>query len=167
MSTKLITLGEISGIFGVHGALKIFSFTEPRENILTYSPWLLKKNNELTEIKVAGGKRQGKTVIARLKGIGDRDAAAQLIGSEILIPKDLLPATAGDEYYWHDLIGLKVETLEGVQLGDVDSILETGANDVLIVKGEKERLIPFLQPETIVNINLETGIMRVDWDIDF
>jgi len=167
LSSQIITLGKISGIFGIHGALKVFSFTEPRENILNYPSWLLKKNNEVINVDLISGKPQGKTIIARLKGVSDRDAAAILVDSEIQISKSLLPAIADDEYYWHDLIGLKVETLDGINLGVVDSILETGANDVLIVKGDRERLIPFLQSQTVININLETGLIRVDWDGDF
>jgi 16S rRNA processing protein RimM len=167
LSSEVITVGKISGVFGLQGALKIFSFTDPRENILNYSPWQLKKNNELIEVELVTGKCQGKIITVRLKGISDRDAAAALVGYDIQISKALLPATKTDEYYWHDLIGLKVETVEGTKFGVVDSILETGANDVLIVKGDKERLIPFLQPETVVNIDLETGLMRVDWDSDF
>jgi len=167
LSSEIITVGKISGVFGLQGALKIFSFTDPRENILNYSPWQLKKNNELIEVELVRGKCQGKIITARLKGVSDRDTAAALVGYDIQISKALLPATETDQYYWHDLIGLKVETIEGIELGIVDSILETGANDVLIVKGDKERLIPFLQPETVINIDLETGLMRVDWDSDF
>lgn len=165
--SELITLGEVSGVFGVHGTLKIFSFTEPRENILTYSSWVLKKEGKESNVNVVNGRRQGKTIIAQLEGLSNRDNALAMIGSTIHVDKALLPVTEEGEYYWHDLIGLKVETIEGLSLGCVDSILETGANDVLIVKGDKERLIPFLQPETIVNINLETQLIRVDWDSDF
>ena len=167
MSSEIITIGKISGVFGLQGALKIFSFTDPRENILNYSPWQLKKDNVLLDVELIRGKCQGKIITARLKGVSDRDSAAALVGYEIQIDKALLPATDNDEYYWHDLIGLNVETLEGTELGVVDSILETGANDVLIVKGDRERLIPFLQPETVVNVDLETGLIRVDWDSDF
>lgn len=167
MSAQYIDIGEISGVFGVKGWVKVFSFTELRENILDYSPWLLKKGDAQTEIEVIDGKRQGKAIVARLEGIDDRDAAAALIGSKIRIDRNLLPDTEDGEYYWHDLIGLEVQNLDGVSFGRVDSMLETGANDVVVVKGERERLIPFLQPETIVNINLEAGIMQVDWDADF
>jgi 16S rRNA processing protein RimM len=163
----VITLGEISGIFGVKGALKIFSFTEPRENILAYPEWVLTKEKLTIHVELITGRRQGKTIVAQLDGVSNRERASEMIGYQIQIDKALLPATEKDEYYWQDLIGLKVETLAGLSLGHVHSILETGANDVLIVKGDKERLIPFLQPQTIVNINLETQLMRVDWDSDF
>ena len=164
----MITLGKISGVFGIQGALKVFSFTQPSENILNYPDWVLEKDGKQTKVTVIRGKRQGKTIVARLKHFSDRDEALTLVGSEIKVHKSSLPTTEKDEYYWHDLIGLKVETLEGVALGQVDSILETGANDVLIVKSDndKECLIPFLQPQVIVNINLKTGLMRVDWDAD-
>lgn len=146
----------------------MFSFTQPRENILRYSPWFLQKNNQIREIKVLGGQRQGNAVVAELEGIVDRDVALTLIGSEILISREQLPKAKADEYYWIDLIGLLVENKEGCKLGIVDHLLETGANDVLVViDGETERLIPFLQKQTILKVDLANGSMLVDWDPDF
>ncbi len=110
---------------------------------------------------------QGKAIVARLDGINDRDQAAGLMGWDIFISPEQLPKAAEGEYYWSDLIGLHVETIEGVSLGVVDSLLETGANDVVIVHGERERVIPFLQGQTIIKIDLETGKMIVDWDPEF
>jgi 16S rRNA processing protein RimM len=162
-----ITVGKISGVFGVKGWLKVFSFTDPRENILNYSPWLLKKGSETRSIAVIDGKLQGKAVVAQLDGINDRNQAAGFIGWNILIAPEQLPKAAKGEYYWSDLIGLNVETTLGVQLGVVDSLLETGANDVLIVHGERERVIPFLQKQTIMNIDLDAGKIIVDWDPEF
>jgi 16S rRNA processing protein RimM len=162
-----IHVGRISGLFGVKGWVKIFSFTDIRENILNYSPWLLKKDSETRSVDVIDGKLQGKAVVARLDGVDDRDQAASFMGWDIFITPDQLPKSAEGEYYWSDLIGLNVETSLGVHLGTVDSLLETGANDVLIIKGERERVIPFLQGQTIININLDAGRMVVDWDPDF
>jgi len=162
-----INVGRISGVFGVKGWVKIFSFTDSRESILQYSPWLLKKGAETRTIAVINGKLQGKAVVAQLDGINDRDQAASIMGWDIFITPDQLPKAAKGEYYWSDLIGLNVETIQGVQLGIVDSLLETGANDVLIVKGERERVIPFLQGQTIMVIDLDAGRMIVDWDPDF
>lgn len=162
-----INVGRISGVFGVKGWVKVFSFTDARENILNYSPWLLKKDKETRLVDVIDGNLQGKAVVARLDGVNDRDQAASLMGWDIFITPDQLPKAANGEYYWSDLIGLNVETNLGVQLGIVDSLLETGANDVLIVKGERERVIPFLQGQTIINIDLDAGRMIVDWDPDF
>jgi 16S rRNA processing protein RimM len=162
-----INVGKISGVFGIKGWVKVFSFTECRENILSYSPWLLKKDSETRLVNVIDGKLQGKAVVAQLDGVNDRDQAASFMGWDIYITPEQLPKVAKDEYYWSDLIGLSVETDLGVQLGVVESLLETGANDVVIVKGERERVIPFLQGQTIMAIDLEAGRMVVDWDPDF
>ena len=162
-----INVGKISGVFGIKGRVKVFSFTECRENILSYSPWLLKKDSETRLVNVIDGKLQGKAVVAQLDGVNDRDQAASFMGWDIYITPGQLPKAAKDEYYWSDLIGLNVETDLGVQLGVVESLLETGANDVVIVKGERERVIPFLQGQTIIAIDLEAGRMVVDWDPDF
>lgn len=167
-SSDFLNAGEVSGVFGVKGLVKIFSFTEPRENILRYSPWILQKNNQTREVKVTGGQRQGNTVVAELEGIADRDAALALMGWKILISKQQLPKPKPGEYYWADLVGLAVKTQEGIHLGVVEHLLETGANDVLVVvDGENERLIPFLQQHTVLNIDLDAGLMVVDWDPDF
>lgn len=162
-----ISVGKISGVFGIKGWVKVFSFTDPRENILTYSPWLLKKGDETKTVNVVDGQLQGKTIVAQLAGVDDRDQAASLMGWDIFITQDQLPKAAKGEYYWSDLIGLNVETIDGVQLGVVDSLLETGANDVVIVQGERERVIPFLQGQTIINVDLNAGKIVVDWDPEF
>ena len=162
-----INVGKISGVFGVKGWVKVFSFTDIRENILNYSPWLLKKDSESRSVTVIDGKLQGKAVVAQLEGVNDRDQAATLMGWDIFISPVQLPKAAKGEYYWSELIDLAVETTLGVQLGSVEGLLETGANDVLIVKGERERVIPFLQGQTIINIDLDAGRVVVDWDPDF
>ncbi len=162
-----ISVGKISGIFGIKGWVKVFSFTDPRENILTYSPWLLKKGDLTKAFDVVDGQLQGKTIVAQLSGLGDRDQAASLMGWDIFITRDQLPKAGNGEYYWSELVGLNVETIEGVQLGVVDGLLETGANDVIIVQGERERVIPFLQGQTIINVDLDAGKIIVDWDPEF
>jgi len=167
-NSDYLNAGEISGVFGVKGLVKVYSFTEPRENILKYSPWLLQKNNQTREIKVTNGQRHGKAIVAQLDGIVDRDEALGLIGAKILIRKEQLPKPKPGEYYWADLVGLRVETESGVKLGKVDHLLETGANDVLVVHdGETERLIPFIQQQTVLRVDLDAGLMIVDWDPDF
>lgn len=162
-----ISVGKISGVFGVKGWVKVFSFTDPRENILAYSPWLLIKGDEIKTVDVVDGQLQGKTIVAQLDGVNDRDQAAGLMGWDIFISRDQLPKAAKGEYYWSELIGLAVETIDGVQLGIVDSLLETGANDVVIVHGDRERVIPFLQGQTIINVDLDAGRLIVDWDPEF
>lgn len=161
-------VGQVSGVFGVKGWVKVYSYTDPRENILQYSPWFLRKNGLLWEVKLLGGRRQGSLVVAELQGISDRDHAAELMGADVLISKQQLPKASDGEYYWADLIGLEVINQEGCKLGKVDNLLETGANDVLVVvDGELERLIPFLQQSTILKIDLDDGVIVVDWDPDF
>ena len=145
----------------------MFSFTDPRENILNYSPWLIKKGSETRSVNVLDGQLQGKTLVAQLDGIDDRDQAAALMGWSIFISHSQLPNAAAGEYYWSDLIGLKVETVQGIQLGVVENMLETGANDVIVVQGERERAIPFLQGRTVIEIDLDAGRMVVDWDPEF
>ena len=167
--TKLIHVGDIAGVFGVKGWVKVFSLTEPRENILNYSPWVLKKGNELKEAVVLDGRKQGKSVVASIEGVADRDLAATYDGWEILIHKHQLPTSQNGEYYWADLVGLSVETELGVNLGQVDHLIETGANDVLVIVDEEkqERLIPFLQGQVVKKIDLDTSTMIVDWNPDF
>lgn len=165
---ELINVGEISGVFGVKGWVKVFSLTDPRENIVSYSPWLLRKGGEVKEVKLVNGKRQGKSVVAQIEGISDRNDAELLCGWEILINRSQLPETEEGVYYWADLVGLFVETDQGVSLGKVDYLLETGANDVLVVKdGDQERLIPFINEQVIKKIDLKDKKMIVDWDPEF
>jgi len=162
-----IHVGKISGVFGIKGWVKVFSYTDDRANILRYSPWMLKKAGETKTLKVITGNLQGKAVVAQLEGIQDRDQAASLMGWDIFISPEQLPKTASNEYYWSDLIDLQVENTEGVAFGVITGLLETGANDVIIVQGERERCIPFLQGKTVVSIDLNAARMIVDWDADF
>ncbi|MEJ2059743.1 MAG: ribosome maturation factor RimM [Gammaproteobacteria bacterium] len=164
---KRVVLGRVSGLYGVKGWVKVFSETQPRENILSYSPWQLKIQGEWQTRTVETGRRQGKGVVAKLEGCDERDAAAALMGAEIAVSRDQLPPLESGEYYWADLVGLQVETLDGVPLGVVDHLFETGANDVVVVKGARERLIPFVRPEVVREIDLAAGRMRVDWDPEF
>lgn len=164
---RRICVGKISGLFGIKGWVKVFSYTDPRENILNYVPWQLTKGKETREITVADGKKHGETIIACFDKINSREEAALLCGWDIYIDYNQLPEPEENEYYWADLVGLRVETTQGVHLGVVDHLLETGANDVLVVQGDRERLIPFLQGQTVVKIDLEKGMIIVDWDPDF
>lgn len=168
LDNELIKAGKISGVFGIKGWVKVYSLTEPRENILNYSPWILKKDNKTKEVHVDSGKRQGKSVVACLDNISDRDTAELFTGWEILIRKSQLPKPAEGEFYWSDLVGLSVETEAGINLGIVDHLIETGANDVLVVNDDKtERLIPFLLEQTVKKVDLDNKLMIVDWDPDF
>jgi 16S rRNA processing protein RimM len=166
-SGDFIVVGRVSGLHGVRGWIKVYSHTQPRDNILGYSTWYLKRQGEWQAMELQEGRPHGKGILAHLTGIDDRDLAASLVGSDIAIRREQLAGTAEDEYYWADLIGLNVVTKEGIELGMVDSLFETGANDVLVVRGERERLIPFLPEQVIIEIDLSEGRMVVDWDPEF
>jgi len=144
----------------------VYSYTEPREAVLNYDRWLLSAKDGWQAATVTEGKRHGKTVIVRIDGYDDRDQAASLIGTEIGVPRDEMPETGGDQYYWSDLEGLRVIHKDGAELGKVDHLLETGAHDVMVVKGEQERLIPFVMKEVVLGVDLANGEIRVDWEWD-
>lgn len=168
----MIVLGHISGLFGVQGWVKVYSHTEPRDNILRYSPWYLLIEGEWRPYPVAQGKQHGKTLIARLGSCADRDSAAALVGKEIAVSRAQLPALDEGDYYWRDLLGLQVINLGEQDLGQVTNLMETGANDVLVVESQQdgerhERLIPFIRKQVIKNVDLEQGVIRVDWDPDY
>ena len=164
---RVIVIGQVSGLFGVRGWVKVFSYTEPREGILDYADWHLGDGEDWRPAKLAEGKRQGKTIVARIEGIDDRDQAAKLIGTQIAIERSKLPTLEEGRFYWADLQGLRVETVDGTPLGTVSGMIATGANDVLVVKGETERLIPFLFGDRILEVDFDTGVIQVDWDPDW
>lgn len=159
-----VIVGRVSGIYGVKGWVKVFSYTEPRENILKYSPWMLKRGGQWQAMALTAGRRQGAGIIAHLEGYEERDQARELIAADIAIRRDQLAAAGPDEYYWVDLIGLRVRTVQGVELGRVDHLLETGANDVLVVQGTEEILIPYVRDDVVTDIDLAAGTITVDWD---
>ena len=165
MSEKYVALGYISAIHGIKGWVKIHSWTRPMEAILDYQPWLL--GEEQKSVKIIDGRRQGKGLAALLPGMGDREQAMSLVGQQIAVKRDQMPATGKDEYYWSDLEGLEVHNLNGEILGRVDRLMETGANDVLVIRGEREHLVPFVQGQYVKNVDLAGGRMDVDWDSDF
>jgi len=159
-------LGRVSGLFGVKGWVKVFSYTRPREAILDYDRWFLKKKGEWQAASIQEGQRHGKGVIAHLQGVDDRDQAADLIGCDIAIARDSLPEADEGSYYWADLEGMRVVHRDGSELGRVAYLLETGANDVLVTAGERERLIPFIAEKVILDVDFATGIISVDWEWD-
>jgi 16S rRNA processing protein RimM len=144
----------------------VFSYTQPREAILEYDRWYLKRQGEWQATAIAEGKRHGKTVIARFDGVDDRDDAAALVNCDIAIDRDDMPAAEDGSYYWADLEGMRVLHRDGTELGRVAYLMETGANDVLVVAGERERLIPFVVGEVILGVDLDKGVISVDWAWD-
>lgn len=160
-------VGRINGIYGVKGWVKVFSETQPRENILKYSPWFLNWRGKYYQVNVTAGRPQSKTLIASLADLEDRDLAAQLNGAVIGVSRSSFAKLEDGEFYWADLEGLTVETLKGETLGTVDHLFETGANDVMVVNGDRERLLPFLYERVIIDIDISAGKILVDWDPDF
>lgn len=160
-----VLVGRIAGVYGLKGWVKILSDTDPRSGIVGYSPWLI--GPDAIPCRVAESKQHGKGLIARLDGCEDRDQAAQWVGQEIAIHRTQLPPPRPDEFYWLDLEGLAVITTEGVSLGRVDHLFSTGVNDVLVVKGERERLLPFAWDDVIKDVDFERGQIEVDWDPEF
>ncbi len=162
---RMVGLGRIAGVYGVRGWLHVHSDTDPIENILRYRPWHLGPGDKVVDL--AEGKRHGKGLVVRLAGCDDRDQAAALVGAEISIPRDQLPPPRPDEFYWFDLEGLAVETVAGLPLGRVDHLFATGANDVICVRGERERLLPFVWGDVIKDVDFAQGRVLVDWDPEF
>lgn len=182
-----IVVGKLITAFGVKGWLKVQSFTRPEEALFAYKPWWLRdpdKNSpgkipgkslskkELTPVELIEAKAHGKGFVACVKGCRDRSQALALSGKEIVIDRSQLPDLESGEHYWVDLVGLTVLDANGHCLGHVKHLMETGANDVLVVQGDansidrKERLIPYL-PQIVMQVDLERSVMQVDWDKDF
>ncbi len=164
-----VRVGRICGVYGIRGWVKVYSYCDPREAILGYQPWLLARADGRWEpIQVVEGRRHGPTVVARLEGVADRDAAEAFMGREIAVPRGALPSPGPGEYYWSELIGLEVHNTSGVALGRVTGLLETGAHDVLVVRGaDRERLIPFVEPVYVKSVDLDGGTIVVDWEPDY
>ncbi len=166
---ETVVLGRISGLHGVRGWVRVFSYTEPRDEILAHPVWSLRTAAGWRRMPLAEGHAHGKGVIARLEGCTDRDAAAALVGADIAIARSALPVLEEGEYYWADLIGLEVVDLGERALGTVVRLMETGANDVLVLRDAagEERLIPYVPGPIVHDVDLEARRIRVDWEPDY
>lgn len=169
-SGEPVVLGRISGLHGVRGWVRVFSYTEPREALLGYRSWLLGTPDGWVERTVAEGRKQGKSLVVRLRGTEDRDAASEWIGADIAVARESLPPAGKGEFYWTDLEGLQVRHRDGRILGRVAYMLATGANDVMVVQrgGEtkQELLIPFVPEMYILRVDIAEGVIDVDWEWD-
>jgi 16S rRNA processing protein RimM len=161
-----VVLGEIVGVYGVRGWVKIKSHTRPREAIFEYGSWHVGTRDGWRLHELVSGRPQGPGLVAQLGDISDRDQARSLIGAQIAIPREQLPPAGPGEFYWADLEGCKVINRDGDDLGVVSHMLETGANDVMVVSNGEERLIPYVG-DFIDEVDLEAKVIRVDWDKDF
>ena len=166
VETQPVLLGRVVGLFGLKGWVKVFSYTDPRESILKYDGYLLMQNDAWQKVTIAEGKKHGKSVIARLDGVDDPELAGELIGCDIAVSREHLPSPEIGSYYWRDLEGMRVVNSDGADLGKVAYLMETGANDVLVTKGEQERLIPFIADKVILDVDFADGVITVDWEWD-
>lgn len=165
---RRILLGRIVGAFGIRGQIKIESWTEPRDAIFRYQPWILRDalGNE-RQFDGSRGKESGKHLVATFPEVTDRDVVEAMRGTDIYVLRSALPPPKAGEFYWIDLEGFRVVNVEGVDFGTVSHLFSTGANDVLFVRGDRERMVPFVEPDFVKSIDFEGGLITVDWDPDF
>lgn len=175
-SSNLVDVGRITAVFGVKGWVKIHSYTEPQENLFGYGPWWLKTPRGVKPVEIDESRPHGKGYVAHIKGVDDRDQAAAFTGISIAVEKQELPELQGEDYYWYQLEGLRVVShWEGQQfdLGRVAHMLETGANDVLVVApdadsiDQTERLVPYIPGHYVRSVDLSAERIEVDWDPEF
>lgn len=166
-------IGRITSVFGVKGWLKVYSYTDPVDGLLGYSDWTAVLDGKRFPVELEEGRRHGPGIVVSLKGVADRDQARLYCGADIVVPTEALPSLPEGEYYWFQLEGLRVETLDGDDLGNVKQLMETGSNDVLVVSAsttsidQRERLIPYLPDQVVKSVNLSAGLLTVDWDPEF
>lgn len=169
---EMIVLGKIVSVHGIRGEVKVYSFTDPLDNLLNYRRWTLKRGTEVRQAELVSGRVQGNVLVAKLKGLDDREVARTYADFEILVPRSELPELDDGEFYWSQLEGLKVIDTNGQLFGILDHMLETGANDVMVVKpcagslDDRERLLPYTE-QCVQSVDLAAGEIRVDWDADF
>lgn len=163
-----VLLGHISGLFGVKGWVKVFSYTRPRTQILNYRAWRTGAD-KMHILAVENGRAHKEGIIAKFAGIDDRDQAVSLLDAEIHVLANELPELPVTEFYWHQLIGLQMVDCQQQSLGTIVRMMETGANDVFIVraKDKKEHLVPYIKDQVVKQIDLESASILVDWDINY
>jgi len=162
----MVIMGRIVAPYGIYGWLKIQPDTEMLDGLLDYPDWWLGREGQWQKYEVETARVHSNTLLVKLKGVTDRDAAFAFKGRQVAVPREQLPEPEENAYYWSDLIGLQVKNLQDFDLGKVAELFETGANDVMVVKGERERLLPFIA-QVVLDVNLDAGTMLVDWDAEF
>ena len=167
----LVEVGQVSGAYGIRGELRIRPYSAEADVLLRVRDWWIGLP-EWHEVAVLQARRHGGEVVARLKGIADRDAADALRGAVVRVPRSCFPTPEKGEYYWVDLIGLAVYNMQGEYLGAVGGLMDNGIHPVLQVEtdvpdgGKKVRLIPFVN-RYVGEIDRENGKMVVDWELDY
>lgn len=169
MSNQLswVVVARFGRPHGINGFVTVHSFTEPRDNLLSYTDWHVFLNNSWQPVKPLCIKLHHKSIVAQIEGYPEREQVAALTNAEIAIPQEQLAELDSGEYYWHQLIGMRVINQKGEFFGKVIEIMPTGANDVLIVEGEQRHLIPYLPDQFIVGVDIDQKTITVDWDMDF
>lgn len=162
---RAVVLGRVGAPFGVQGWVKVTSYTDPPEGIARYGRWTLVRGDRVERRGVLDWKRAGRGVAVLLEGLATREQAQALTGAEVQVAREELPPTAPGEYYWHDLIGLEAVNRAGAALGRVEAILELPAHPVLVLAGDRERLVP-LVPQRLVGVDLGLGRVTLDWHPD-
>lgn len=169
-----IVLGKLGSSYGIRGWLRVFPSTEDAESIFEYQPWFIKHAGRWQAITVESWKWHNQELVIKLEGFDDRDEVATLTNCEIVVSGDVLPTLEDGDYYWKDLIGCQVVTTKEYDLGIVTDLMETGSNDVLVVKanlkdafGAKERLVPYIDEQVIKSVDLSSKKITVDWDPNF
>ncbi len=164
---EIIVMAKISSPYGVKGWVKIFSFTENLDSLLAYNKFFLSKDQKSwLEKEVKEIKLHGKSIVAKFLEIDNRSEAENFKDYLIGVSKDLLPKLNKGQYYWSELIGFEVLNLKNISFGTVDTFIETGANDVIVVSGDKERLIPYTS-NTVLKVDTGGEKIIVDWDEEF
>lgn len=177
-SDELIVVGKVSTVYGVKGWVKLYSYTDPISNLLDYRQLYIKRAGQWQPLKIVSGRHHGKSLVAALEGVDDREQARALIGSELAVSWAELPDLPEDDFYWHQLEGLQVLTAAGDGeslrlLGVIDHMLATGANDVMVVVpcegsiDKRERMLPYVPELYVKAVDLDAGTVLVDWDPDF
>ena len=162
----LVIMGRIVAPYGVFGWLKVLPDTELIDGLLDYKTWWIGKDNDWRELKVEEAKVHNEVIVVKLQGISERDGAFACKGKQVAVPRAALPKPDKNEYYWSDLIGLQVKNLQDIDFGKIIDVFATGANDVIVVTGERERLIPFINA-VIIEVDTVAKAMLVDWDAEF
>lgn len=165
-----IQVGYIQGVFGIKGWLKVFSYCRPKEKIFEYPIWVLRLDDAENSYQLEQGKKHGAALIAKLSGVATRTISEALGGAKIWVPTSSLEVLSDGEFYWYQLFGLEVKNLQGLTMGRVARLMETGANDVIVVETQtnpKQILIPYVPDKVIKNIDLDKSLMIVDWQIDY
>lgn len=171
-SEKYLVIGRFGKTNGLKGWLRLNSETQPASNILNYRPWLIESKGsdnykQYKELNLAGSTVQADSLLVHIEGFDNPEDAQTLVGKSVLTERTQLPELSAGEFYWADLEGLEVFTTAEESLGTVDYLIEAGACDVMVIKGSKERLIPFDQQSVVKTVDLQLGRIIVDWDVDF